>query len=142
MIVAYLSFDGQTEEAFNFYSSALGGKIDSIQRFADMPGGENAPPMSDADKKKIMHISMTTADGSKLMGNDHLDFMGEKFEKGNNMSLSIHPKSKELADKAFNALSQGGQVIVPMATAPWGDYFGMFIDRFGIKWMINYSAAN
>ena len=139
MIVAYLSFDGKTEEAFNFYSSALGGKIDSIQRFSDMPQGA---PISEADKNKIMHISMTAADGSKLMGNDHLDFMGEKFIKGNNMSLSIHPKSKELADKAFTALSEGGQIIVPMATAPWGDYFGMFNDRFGIKWMINYTASN
>lgn len=136
MIVAYVTFNGNTEEAFNFYASALGGKIADIQRFGDAPGGQ----VADADKNKIMHIAMEAPGNIRLMGNDHLDFMGGPFAAGNNFSLSFHPDSPELADKLFNSLSAGGNVIVPMSKAPWGDYFGMFTDKFGIKWMINHQA--
>jgi len=135
MIVAYVSFNGNTEEAFDFYKTALGGEIVNIQRFADSPGGAQ---MSDADKKKVMHIALEAPGDIKLMGNDHLDFMGGAFSAGNNFSLSFHPDSKEEADKLFNSLSSGGTVTVPMSEAPWGDYFGMFTDKFGIKWMINH----
>lgn len=137
MIAAYVTFNGNTEDAFNFYASALDGKITSLQRFGDAPHGGQ---MSDEDKKKIMHVALEAPHGVKLMGNDHLDFMGESFVAGNNFSLSLHPDKQELADKLFNNLSAGGKVIVPMAKAPWGDYFGMFIDKFGIKWMINHQA--
>ena len=135
MLVAYVTFNGNTEEVFNFYSTALGGKITDLQRFGDAPHGEQ---MADADKKKVMHIALEASHGVRLMGNDHLDFMGESFTPGNNFSLSLHPDSEELSDKLFNSLSAGGKVIVPMSKAPWGDYFGMFIDKFGIKWMINH----
>ena len=135
MIVAYVSFNGNTEEAFNFYKSALGGEIVNIQRFGDSPGGAQMP---DADKKKVMHMALEAPGDIKLMGNDHLDFMGGPYKAGNNFSLSFHPDSKEEADKLFNSLSAGGTVTVPMSEAPWGDYFGMFNDKFGIKWMINH----
>ena len=134
MIAAYVSFNGNTEEAFNFYKTALDGQFTSLQRFGD---SQHGPVMSDADKNKIMHIALEAPHGVLLMGNDHLDFMGDKFLAGNNFSLSLHPDSKDLADSLFNKLSEGGKIIVPMATAPWGDHFGMFIDKFGIKWMIN-----
>ena len=137
MIVAYVTFNGNTEEAFSFYKSALGGEIANIQRFGDSPHGDQ---MSDADKKKVMHIALEAPGNIKLMGNDHLDFMGGPFKAGNNFSLSFHPDNKEEADKLFNSLSAGGKVTVPMSEAPWGDYFGMFIDKFGIKWMINKQA--
>ena len=137
MLTAYVTFDGKTEEAFDFYKSALEGEITSIQRFGDSP---ESTQMSDTDKKKIMHIALEAPHGVKLMGNDHVDFMGESFKAGNNFSLSLHPDSVELADKLFNKLSVGGSVTVPMAKAPWGDYFGMFTDKFGMKWMINYQA--
>lgn len=135
MIVAYISFNGNTEEAFNFYRSALEGEITNIQRFGDSTNGGQ---LSDADKKKIMHIALEAPGGIKLMGNDYLDFMGQPFNAGNNFSLTFHPDSQELADKLFNRLSAGGTVTVPMSKAPWGDYFGMFTDKFGIKWMINH----
>ena len=134
MIVAYVTFNGNTEEAFNFYKSALDGEITNIQRFGDAP---NAEQMSEADKKKVMHIALEAPGNIKLMGNDFVDFMGESFSAGNNFSLSFHPDSKERADELFNRLSAGGSVTVPMSEAPWGDYFGMFTDKFGIKWMIN-----
>jgi PhnB protein len=134
MLVAYVSFNGNTEEAFNFYKSALGGTITNVQRFSNSPGGGQ---MADADKNKIMHIALEAPNGVRLMGNDHLDMMGGPFMAGNNFSLSLHPDSEEMADRLFNNLSAGGTVTVPMSKAPWGDYFGMFTDKFGIKWMIN-----
>ena len=137
MLVAYISFNGNTEEAFDFYKTALDGTISSLQRFGDSPHGAQ---MSDADKKKIMHIALEAPNGVRLMGNDYLDFMGQPFNAGNNFSLSLHPDSEELSDKLFKSLSAGGTVTVPMSKAPWGDYFGMFTDKFGIKWMINYQA--
>jgi PhnB protein len=138
MLVAYVSFNGNTEEAFNFYKTALGGKITNVQRFSDSPGGGQ---MADADKNKIMHIALEAPNGVRLMGNDHLDMMGGPFMAGNNFSLSLHPDSEEMADRLFNNLSAGGTVTVPMSKAPWGDYFGMFTDKFGIKWMINKAAG-
>jgi len=135
MLVAYVSFNGNTEEAFDFYKTALNGTITSLQRFSDSPHGAQ---MAEADKNKIMHIALEAPGGVRLMGNDYLDFMGAPFSAGNNFSLSLHPDSEELSDKLFNSLSVGGTVTVPMSKAPWGDYFGMFTDKFGIKWMINH----
>lgn len=135
MLTAYITFNGKTEEAFNFYRSALGGKITNLQRFSDTPQGEQMP---DAEKKKIMHVALEAQHGISLMGSDFIDFTGEPFNAGNNFSLSLHPDSEELSDKFFNSLSTGGTVIVPMGKASWGDYFGMFIDKFAIKWMINH----
>jgi len=138
MLVAYVSFNGNTEEAFNFYKSALEGNITNVQRFGDSPDGGQ---MADADKEKIMHIALEAPAGIRLIGNDHLEFMGGPSMAGNNFSLSLHPDSKEVADKLFANLSAGGTVTVPMSKAPWGDYFGMFTDKFGIKWMINKAAG-
>ena len=134
MIVAYLTFNGNTEDAFNFYKSVLGGDLTNFQRFGDTPHGEK---MSDEDKKKIMHVTLKGPKGVVLMGNDHLDFMGP-FNAGNNFSLSVHPDSEELADKLFNDLSAGGTVTMPLSKVFWGAYFGMLIDKFGIQWMVNY----
>jgi len=138
MLVAYVSFNGNTEEVFNFYKSAFGGTITNVQRFTDSPHGGQ---MADADKNKIMHIALEAPNGVRLMGNDHLDVMGGPFLAGNNFALSLHPDSEEIADSLFNKLSAGGSVTVPMSKAPWGDYFGMFTDKFGIKWMINKAAG-
>jgi PhnB protein len=135
MIVTYITFNGNTEAAFDFYKTALGGTITNLQRFSDYAHGGKLP---EADQKKIMHIALEAPDNVKLMGNDHLDYMGGPFNAGNNFSLSFHPDSKEQADKLFNSLSAGGTVTMPMSVAPWGDYFGMFTDKFGIKWMINH----
>jgi PhnB protein len=94
--------------------------------------------MPDAERNKIMHVALEAPGGIRLMGSDFIDFTGEPFNAGNNFSLSLHPNSDAAADKLFNGLSAGGTVIVPMSKAPWGDYFGMFTDKFGIKWMVNH----
>jgi PhnB protein len=133
MLTAYLTFNGNTEEAFNFYKSALGAEITNIQRFGKAPHGEQ---MTESDKQKIMHIALAGPYGM-LMGNDHLDFMGEAYSAGNNFSLSVHPDTEEEATQLFTGLSEGGNIIVPLGHAPWGAFFGMFMDKFGVKWMIN-----
>jgi len=135
MIVPYIAYDGNAEEAFNFYKTALNGTILTMMRFGDTPQGDQ---LSDVDKNKIMHVTLEAPGGIMLMGNDHLDYMGETHKVGNNFSLTIHPEDKATADELFNNLSFGGTITIPMSQAPWGDYFGMFMDKFGIKWMINH----
>jgi PhnB protein len=102
-------------------------------RFSDMPAEQQEK--SEADK--IMHVSLPIGKGSVLMGSDTPISMG-KVTKGTDLSVAIAADSKEEADKLFNGLSAGGQVTMPMDTAPWGDYFGMFNDKFGTQWMINF----
>ncbi|MBN2731291.1 MAG: VOC family protein [Balneolaceae bacterium] len=135
MITAYLTFNGNTEEVFNFYQSVLGGELINLQRYGDTP---QAGQLSREDHQKIMHITLSGPNGTLLMGNDHMDFMGEPFTPGNNFALSLHPDSEQKARKLFEDLSEGGNISVPFDKAPWGAFFGMFTDKFGIKWMINY----
>jgi PhnB protein len=135
-VSTYLNFDGNCEEAFNFYKSVFGGEFTYIGRFEEMPPQEGMPPMSEADKNKIMHVGLPIG-STILMGSDVAGGWGPAFLQGNNFSVSIHPESKEEADTLFNSLSEGGQVTMPMADTFWGSYFGMFTDKFGINWMIN-----
>lgn len=130
----YLNFPGNTEEAFNFYKSVFGGKFTTLVRFKDTPEGGRVP---DGEKDKIMHVALPIGKGNVLMATDALDSMGHKLTFGNNLHISIQAGSKEEAERLFNGLSTGGNVIVPLADAAWG-YFGMFKDRFGVQWMVNY----
>lgn len=130
----YLNFNGNTEEAFEFYKSVFGGEFSSLIRFRDMPMGGVAISEEDADK--IMHISLPIGENS-LMASDSLESLGMKLNQGNNVYIFIAPDSKEEADRIFSALSAGGVVEMPMAYQPWGDYFGSFRDKFGVMWMIN-----
>ena len=132
----YLNFAGNTEEAFNFYKSVFGGKFTSVVRFKDMPmEGVNIPK---EDKNKIMHIGLPIGKDNVLMATDTLESLGQKLVHGNNVYISVHPKSKEEADRIFNALSKGGKIEMPIAYQPWGDYYGSFKDKFGVQWMVNY----
>jgi PhnB protein len=132
----YLNFAGNTEQAFNFYKSVFGGEFASLVRFKDMPmQGVSVPPDA-ADK--IMHVGLPVGNGQMLMGTDAIESLGHRLVEGNNVQISLHPDSKEEADRLFNALSEGGKVQTPMSKQPWGDYYGNFQDKFGIYWMINY----
>jgi PhnB protein len=131
----YLNFAGNTEEAFNFYKSVFGGNFTSLVRFKDMQGQGVA--IAKEDENKIMHIRLPVG-GNDLMGTDTLESLGHKLEHGNDISLSLHPDSKEEADRIFKELSAGGTVEMPMADQSWGDYYGSFKDKFGVRWMINY----
>lgn len=135
----YLNFEGNTEEAFNFYKSVFGGDFAVLQRFGETPACEGMPA---EDANKIMHVSLPLGNsGTVLMGTDALKSMGHTITKGDNFSISIAAESEEEADRLFNALSAGGKVAQPMQKMFWNAYFGMFTDKFGIQWMINYDYA-
>jgi PhnB protein len=134
----YLTFNGNSEEVFNFYKSVFGGEFAMLQRFGDMPVQEGCEEMSDADKAKIMHVALPISDGHVLMASDTIGEHADKFETGNNISLSIAADSKEEADQIFNGLSNGGTVTMPIADTFWGAYFGMCKDKFDVNWMVNY----
>ena len=135
-INAYLHFMGKTEEAMNFYKSILGGEFTIFGRFQDVPGAEN---MSPEDQKKIMHISLTTKNGTVIMATDSLESMGQQVNFGNNVHLCIQAESETEVDKLFAGLSAGGKVEMPVNKTFWGAYFGMCQDKFGVQWMINYT---
>ncbi len=133
----YLSFEGNCEEAFNFYKSVFGGEFPHVARFGEMPPQEGFPPVPDDMKNKIMHMSLPVSKETLLMGSDSSEAFGQKIVVGNNFSISINTDSTEEADRLFGALSAGGNVVMPMDKTFWGAYFGMFADKFGINWMIN-----
>lgn len=136
----YLTFNGNCEEAFDFYKSVFGGEYPYVGRFGDMPDIEGKPS-SASDKQRIMHISLPISEETILMGSDTTAEYESQFSQGNNFAVSITTDSKEKADFYFTALSEGGQVTVPINDTFWGDYFGMLTDRFGINWMVTFKEA-
>jgi PhnB protein len=134
----YLNFANKTEEAFRFYEKALGGKLTEIHRFGSMPqqGGFELTP---EQKNLVMHVGLELPDGQMIMASDMIAGMGPARVEGNNISISVHPSSRQEADRIFTALAQGGTITMPIADQFWGDYFGSLTDRFGINWMVNYS---
>ena len=137
---AYLNFAGNAEEAFNFYRSVFGGDFASVVRFKDMPmPGVEIPK---EDENKIMHIALPIGKQDVLMASDTLESLGQKLNQGNNVYLSVHPETKEEADRVFIALSAGGVIEMPIAHQPWGDYWGSFKDKFGVLWMVDYAPPS
>ena len=134
----YLTFPGNCEEAFNFYKSVFGGDFTYTGRFKDMPA-DAGKPMSKEDGEKIMHISLPVSKETVIMGSDTGGEWASDYKAGNNFSISIGTDSKEKADKLFNGLSKDGTVTMPMDKTFWGDYFGMFTDKFGINWMVSFN---
>ncbi len=132
----YLNFPGNAEEAFNFYKSVFGGELVGLTRYKDTADGSK---VSEADKDKLMHVSLPIGKGNVLMATDAVDSMGWKLVQGNDFSLSVETESKEEADKIFNGLSEGGKVTLKMGDTFWGAYFGMVTDKFGIHWMVSYN---
>ncbi|GEO12208.1 VOC family protein [Segetibacter aerophilus] len=135
----YLNFDGNCEEAFTFYKSVFGGEYAYIGRFKDMPPQEGMPAMPAEMGNRIMHVSLPISKETMIMGSDTGGEWASSFKQGNNFAISINASSKEEADRLFHGLSEGGQVTMPLANTFWGDYFGMFTDKFGINWMTSYN---
>jgi PhnB protein len=134
----YLNFAGTTEEAFTFYRSVFGGEFTTLQRFKDTPEAGRVP---EKERDKIMHIALPIGKGNILMATDALESMGHTLTVGNNFHITIQPESREEAATLFNALSAGGRVEMPLQDAFWGAYFGMFRDKFGVQWMVNYDQT-
>ena len=131
----HINFNGNAEEAFTFYKSVFGGEFVKIMRFKDISSPEF--PVTENDANKIMHIALPIGKNI-LMANDVPESMGQTNENENRSKISISAESKEEADKLFNGLSVGGQIEVPMGDSPWGSYFGMFRDKYGIEWMVDF----
>ena len=135
----YLNFKRETEAAFTFYKGVFGTEfVDGrINRMGEVPTTEGQPPMSEEDKSLVMHVALPILGGVLLMGTDAPESMGFTLNQGNNVYISLHPDTREEADKLFTALSEGGKVEMPMQDMFWGDYFGSLRDKFGVQWMIN-----
>ena len=134
-INAYLNFNGNCREAFEFYQSVFGGEISNVTTFAE---GPEDMPVSDEDKDKILHVSFPIGT-TVLMGSDVPETFGPPRTFGDNVSLSYTADSRAEADALFAAMSMGGTVVMPLDDMFWGDYFGACVDRFGINWMFLYS---
>ncbi|MCH5715519.1 VOC family protein [Niabella hibiscisoli] len=137
LINPHINFNGNAEEAFNFYKSVFGGEFIRLVRLKDMAGAEF--PVAAEDENKIMHIALPIGKNNTLMGNDVPSFLGKVNENENRSKIAIQADSKEEADQLFNGLSAGGQVEFPIGDSPWGSYFGMFRDKYGIEWMVDFS---
>jgi PhnB protein len=131
----HINFNGNAEEAFTFYKSVFGGEFAMIMRFKDLSSPEFQVPEHEANK--IMHIALPIGQNI-LMANDVPEFMGRVNENENRSKISINADSKEEADKLFNGLSLGGQIEMALDESPWGTYFGMFRDKYGIEWMVDF----
>jgi PhnB protein len=131
----YLNFDGNAEEAFRFYQTVFGGEL-FVQRMKEAPGTEN---LSENEKNRAMHVGLPIGNGQSLMASDCLPSQGHVLRQGNNNYISLAPDSRAEADRIFDELSAGGTIEMPMDDMFWGDYFGSFVDKFGVCWMINYT---
>lgn len=138
LINTYLHFEGNAEEAFNFYKSVFGGEFDVFQRFGDVPPQSGCGEVSEDEKEKIMHVALPIRKENVLMGSDTPKAMGRQLLVGNNFSIFVHTESREETEKILNGLSEGGKVTMPLADTFWGSYFGMCKDKFGIQWMVSY----
>lgn len=136
----YLNFNGNCEEAFNFYKSVFGGEFQYIGRFNEMPPSENNK-MPASEGEKIMHVSLPIGKETVLMGSDTGGEWAPGFLQGNNFSISINADSREEAEKLFNGLSNGGKVTMPLNKTFWSDCFGMFTDTYGINWMVSFDGS-
>jgi PhnB protein len=132
----YLHFNGNAEEAFLFYQSVFGGEFAIVSRFKDFSSPEN--PISEKEANRIMHIALPIGNHNVLMASDTPESLGTHNENENRSKISISAESREEADKLFNGLSAGGKIEMPIQDSPWGSYFGMFRDKFGFEWMVDY----
>jgi PhnB protein len=138
-VSTYLNFQGQAEEAFDFYAKTFGTQITALSHYSDMPAVGSVP----ADEQNlVLHAELPIIGGHVLMATDMLQSMNQETRIGNNTTLCLEPDSKEEADRLYGALSEGGSEGSPMADMPWGAYWGVTLDRYGIRWMINHTTAS
>jgi uncharacterized glyoxalase superfamily protein PhnB/uncharacterized protein YndB with AHSA1/START domain len=139
-VTSYLNFPGKTEEAFGFYKKVFNGKFVGVglRRFGDIDMPKDHPPMSEIDKKLIIHAELEILGGHILMATDAPESMGLKIEHGNNMHINLEPDSKAETERLFAELSAGGKITMPLQEMFWGAYFASFTDKYGINWMLNY----
>ncbi len=138
VINPYLTFNGNCEEAFNFYRAVFGGNFTYVGRFNEMPPMEGHPTVSEAVGNLIMHVSLPISKETVLMGSDSSEEFGKATVVGNNFGISINATTEKEADRLYNVLAENGKQTMPMSKTFWGSYWGMLTDKFGINWMISF----
>lgn len=133
----HIHFNGNTEEAFEFYKSVFGGAFTKLVRYKEMSMAGYSFP--EHELNKIMHISLPIGVGSVLMGSDVPEILGKVNEEENRSKITISTESKDEAEHLFNGLSAGGTIEMPLSETSWCNYFGAFRDKYGIEWMIDYT---
>ncbi len=133
----WINFNGNAEEAFPFYKSVFGGDFTKVVRFKDIANAEYQPPEDEAEK--IMYIALPIGQNNMLIANDVPAVMGRVNENENRSKILIRTESKEEAVRIFTGLSVGGSVEGAMGDSPWGTYAGMFRDKYGIEWIIEFA---
>ncbi len=139
VINPHINFNGNAEEAFNFYKSVFGGEFTKIIRFKDIASPQL--PVAENEANKIMHIALPIGK-NVLIANDVPESMGRVNENENRSKISVSAESREEADKIFYGLSAGGSVEIPIGDSPWGSYFAMFRDKYGIEWIVDFVSRN
>lgn len=132
----WINFNGNAEEAFTFYKSVFGGEFTKIIRFKDIATSEF--PIADKDADKLMHIALPIGPHNVLIANDVPEFMGRVSENENRSKITVSAESREEADNIFNGLSAGGDIEGHIGESPWGTYAGMFRDKYGIEWIVEF----
>jgi PhnB protein len=135
----WINFNGNAEEAFTFYKSVFGGEFKKIVRFKDLASAEF--PVDEKEANKLMHIALPVGKNNVLVANDVPEFMGRVSENENRSKIFVNAESRDEADKIFNGLSAGGEVEGPIGDSPWGTYAGMFRDKYGIEWIVEFDPA-
>lgn len=135
----WINFNGNAEEAFTFYKSVFGGEFGKVIRFKDLASSEF--PVPETEENKIMLITLPIGNGTTLMANDVPEIMGQVNEHENRSKIQVSTDSKEEAERLFAGLSAGGEVEGPMGDGPWGSYAGMFRDKYGIEWIVEFSSS-
>ena len=133
----WINFNGNAEEAFTFYKSVFGGEFTKVVRFKDLASTEFKP--AEKEENNIMYIALPIGKSTMLLANDVPEIMGRVNEKENRSKILVSTESKEEADRLFTGLSAGGEVEGSMGDSPWGTYAGMFRDKYGIEWIIEFS---
>jgi len=133
----HIHFNGNAEEAFLFYKTIFGGAFTRVVRYKDL--ADFGVQFAEKEFNKIMHLALPIGSSSVLTGSDVPDILGQVNENENRSKITITPESKEEADALFHGLSEGGTIEMPMSDSPWGSYFGMFRDKYGIEWMIDFT---
>jgi len=138
---SYICLPGTAAAAIDFYKEVFKTEPDAVSRFKDVPPSADIPVSSLTGAERIMHASFTIG-SDQLMLSDAPENQDDTIVMGSQTQISIHPDSREEADRIFNQLAEGGEVVMPMVDAFWGDYFGMVKDKFGVRWMVNYHAED
>ncbi|MDB5024436.1 MAG: glyoxalase [Mucilaginibacter sp.] len=136
----WINFNGNAEEAFTFYKSVFGGEFAKVVRFKDLASAEF--PVAEPEANKIMHIALPIGKNNVLIANDVPEFMGRVNENENRSKIAVNAESREEADKIFNGLSAGGDIEGPIGDSPWGTYAGMFRDKYGIEWIVEFDPKS